>query len=115
MKFILFISTFITATLSFAQEVGQPAVDALTKVNDSIPVAIPATVLALLVWAIGEITVRVIPTAKPKSTFLAIGKVFGLLGSIFTKLSTLLDSVGQNLKPDAAAKSEESPSEKKAA
>jgi len=54
---------------------------------------------------ISEVVMRVCPTVKPKSWLLAlsaglllVNQGIAILGSIFVKLSGLLDMVGQNIK-----------------
>lgn len=107
MKFTLFTSTLFLSALALAQTATAPAVGAsvitaLTNANNAVPAALSATVLAIISFAISEIGMRVFPTAKPKSWFIAAGAIFGSIGSLFTKISVLLDSLVQNLKDDPA-------------
>lgn len=123
MKILIFMVTFTIAMFSFAQDVapavpvaqstGAQIVLALNHANDAVPAALPSTVLAIVVFLI-EMAMRFLPTSKPRSLFILIGSIFGLLGTIFTKLSGLLDNVVQKLKPDPT-ETVESPADKKSA
>ncbi len=98
-----FLSAFLFAGAVVAQtvtpEVGAGAINALTQLNDKVPAAIPGAVLTCIIFAI-EMCMRLFPTVKPRSLFIMVGKVFSLIGSLFLKLSNLLDMVVQNLKEE---------------
>lgn len=100
-----FLVIFMFSFCVMAQEV-QPqsaldnvikSVDVLKKAEQSLPVSLPTAALTIL-GVLSEIGMRVWPTAKPKSWFLVLSSVFGILGSIFSKVSGLLDNVAQNVK-----------------
>lgn len=99
----VFLSTFLFAGAVLAQtvtpEVGSGAINALTQLNDKVPAAIPGAVLTVIIFVI-EMSMRLFPTVKPRSLFIMIGKLFGLVGSLFLKLSALLDTLVQNLKEE---------------
>ena len=107
MKKQAFFGVLFFTGLAFAQtvapEVGAGAINALTQLNDKMPAAIPGTVLSILVFVI-EMVMRLYPTAKPKSLFIVAASGLALVGSLFIKISKLLDSVAQNLKPDEEVK-----------
>lgn len=49
-----------------------------------------------------EVIFRVIPSQKPIGILVIVGKVLALLGSLFLKISALVDKIiPQNLKPQA--------------
>lgn len=79
--------------------VGDRVVGELKAVDDKVPAAIPPWILGSLVFVI-EAGARLYPSAKPKSLLLLVAAAFGLLGSIFGKLSSLLDGVVQNVKSE---------------
>jgi hypothetical protein len=108
---VFMVFTILTATSHFAkaddtaavvsqtQVSGlQNAVDKLKEVESKVPTSIPAWLLTVVTFAVGDIGARLYPTAKPKSLFLLIGAALAMVGSIFTKLSGLLDGLAQNLK-----------------
>lgn len=117
MKFLFLVFALMFTSLVFAQDAtpiaqspGASVVLALNSANERIPAALPATVLAVIGFLV-ELSVRFLPTSKPRSLFLVVASIFGLIGTIFTKISGLLDSVVQNLKADPA----DSGSDKKSA
>lgn len=69
----------------------------LGNIESQIPVSLPAAAVIILAL-LSEIALRVFPTKKPKSLLLVVSAVLGKLGSIFTKVSGLLDQVIQNIK-----------------
>ena len=79
------------------------AVSTIGNIVNAIPVALPAWILALL-GILVELAMRFFPTKDPRSIFILIANVFGLIGSGFMKISSLLDSIVQNLKSDPASK-----------
>ena len=105
---LAFLSVLLFTGFAIAQVAGAPvvpvdagagAVQVLTTVSDKIPTAIPGVILTVLVFLIDAV-MRFYPTAKPRSLFLVASGLFKIVGTIFEKISTLLDSVVQNIKPD---------------
>jgi hypothetical protein len=78
---------------------GQKIVEGLQAAEKKIPAAIPAWLLGSIIFAI-ELGARAVPTAKPKSLLLLISTALSVLGSMLTKLSSLLDSLLQNVKSE---------------
>ena len=100
MKSVFFI-VLLAAGFTYAQVSGDSTVVlGLAKADSAIPLQLSAGILGGLIFAI-ELIMRFFPTAEPRSLFLLASKVFGLVGSIFTKISGLFDQVVQNLKPKA--------------
>jgi hypothetical protein len=82
---------------------GQKAAATLQSVSDKIPLSVPAWALAIITFLI-ELAMRFFPTVKPRSLFILVSQIFGLIGSIFSKLSSLLDQVVQNVKEEPGPK-----------
>ncbi len=80
---------------------GEKAVAVLKEVDSKIPDSIPPWLVGVASFFIGDVGLRLFPTAKPKSLILLIAAIFGLLGSIFSKLSGLADNLVQNVKDPA--------------
>jgi hypothetical protein len=91
------ITLFLSNAL--AQQATPAVVEAVQKVGNAIPESLPAWALMGLVL-IGELVMRLFPTAKPKSFLLAGSWLFSAVANVFTKASKLLDEVVQNLKDD---------------
>lgn len=67
---------------------------------DKIPLTLPSWFFVLLAFVV-DLIMRAWPSVKPRSIFILIGQVFGLIGDGFKKISSLLDLIVQNLKdPD---------------
>lgn len=76
---------------------------AVLSLLDKVEKAIPVDVAGWLLLAIGfgtELLVRLIPSAKPRSVLLLASSVLSKIASIFSKSSSLLDKVVQNVKED---------------
>lgn len=78
---------------------GDKVVGELKAVDSKIPDSIPPVAVGVLVFLI-EAGARLYPSAKPKSLLLLVSSVFGLIGSIFSKVSGLLDGLVQNIKSE---------------
>lgn len=78
---------------------GDKVVGELKAVDQKIPDAIPPVAIGVLVFLI-EAGARLYPSAKPKSLLLLVASIFGLIGSIFSKISGLLDGIVQNIKSE---------------
>ena len=76
---------------------GDKAVSSLQGLYDKIPASIPAWFIAICVF-LRDLALRLKPTMEPKSLLIVVAKIFGLIGSIFSKLSAMLDLLLQNLK-----------------
>lgn len=74
----------------------------LGHVNSIIPSSLSGWVLGLIAFVV-ELLMRIVPTAQPRSLFILVANFFNLIGSIFTKISVLLDSVVQNLSPPSSS------------
>lgn len=94
--------TMAPAAPAIAQSGGEKVVAALKDADSKVPVSIPAWILGSIA-AVAEVGLRLYPTAKPKSLLLLIAMGFSLVGSIFGKLSGLVDSVAQNVKESPPA------------
>jgi hypothetical protein len=70
---------------------------ALKKIDEKIPLGMSGWVLMLATFLI-ELLMRFVPTAQPRSIFLLLALGLNLLASICTKLSSLMDKLGQNIK-----------------
>lgn len=79
-----------------------PVVQTLQAIDGKIPVELAGGILVGLVFLV-ELLMRVIKTDKPRSLLILVAAVFQALGSIFTKLSGLLDKVVQNTKDQNAS------------
>ena len=77
------------------------AVSTIENLVSKIPASLPIWVLSVLAFLV-ELIMRFWPTIQPRSLFILAGKIFGLVGEGFVKISKLLDSVVQNLKPPVA-------------
>jgi hypothetical protein len=101
MKRLFLLITLLPVSV-FAQSASPSPVpkiiDALTKVDSSIPVGNATLVVAL--GFIVDFLMRLVPTAQPRSVFYLIASLFDLLGSIFTKVGKVLDGVVQNLQSE---------------
>lgn len=104
MKYILFTTALLFSVCSFADGA---VVDALTQVNEKVPAALPMGVLAIVIMLI-EMGMRLVPTVKPRSLFITLAKVLGVVGSLCTKVSNILDSIVQNLKPEVTESKDDS-------
>jgi hypothetical protein len=82
-------------------QLGSQTVGQVKAVVDSIPLALPAGILAI-VTILMDILMRVVPTAKPRSIFSFLGVLFNLIGNGLLKLSGILDQIVQNLKEPKA-------------
>ena len=69
----------------------------MQSINDKIPIAAPAGIGLIAVFIVDMIA-RFYPTANAQSVPKWVALFFMLLGQGFMKLSTLLDSVFQNVK-----------------
>lgn len=87
-----------------AGAIAQPSpsqIDAAQKVVDKIPTSIPAWILAVIAFMV-EMCMRFWPTVKPRSIFIFIGTMVGIVGAGFIKISGLLDLIVQNIKEPSA-------------
>lgn len=105
MKRIILLAVLFFGAMAFA-EIIPPAPDAtpvviqkIDAIDKAIPTEIAAWVLGLIGVAI-ELLMRLVPTAKPRSVLILISSGLAGLGSIFSKLSALLDKVVQNVKSE---------------
>lgn len=74
-----------------------PVVQSVSSVVDKIPSSMPAWVLAIVAFLV-ELAMRFWPTIQPRSVFIMVGQLFGVIGLGFQKISSLLDQVVQNIK-----------------
>ena len=101
----MFLTAFLFAGAAIAQvsadaTMGSGVIDSINKVNDSMPAAIPATILTIIVFLI-EMCMRFFPTLKPRSLLIMVSSVLLSLSKLLLKLSGLADNIVQNLKPEA--------------
>jgi len=100
---VMFLSLFVwaqDAAQPASQDKAQAVVQVLKEADSKIPAALPNWLLIISPFLVSEVGMRLIPTAKPKSWFLALAAGLSIIGSIFVKISGLIDSFAQNLKND---------------
>ena len=73
------------------------ALSVVKKIDKAIPADLAVWIIAALAF-LAELLMRVFPTVKPKSLLLLVSAIFVSIGSIFSKLSGLLDKIAQNIK-----------------
>lgn len=69
----------------------------LKDINSKIPISLPTAAVGIFAFLV-EMYLRFKPSANPRSLLLLIASIFGLVGTIFTKISGLFDSLVQNIK-----------------
>ncbi len=82
-----------------AKQEENSIISALKKVDEKIPLGLPGWVLLATTFLV-ELLMRFVPTSKPRSVLILLALGMNLLGSIFMKLSSLLDKIAQNVKPE---------------
>lgn len=76
---------------------GEAAVSSLKSAVDKIPTSVPGWMIAVMAFLI-EVSMRLWPTVKPRSVFILAGQACSLIAAGFNKISSLLDSLVQNIK-----------------
>lgn len=95
-------TTSTTLAVITASTMTSSVVDTLKEVEGKIPVSLPLAA-TILIALLSEVALRIFPTKKPKSLLLLVSSVLGVIGSISTKISNLLDQVVQNIKDPEVA------------